>query len=76
MLAPTTRSGLAFSLGLAPHPPVIPLHSSSASSQQLTDYAMRLFSLAQMDFQFAATQMVDLLLRPSEIAKTTAIRKR
>lgn len=34
-----------------------------------------MLSLRQMDFEFAAAQFVDLLLRPSELVKTTRIRK-
>lgn len=45
------------------------------SSALIPEYIWRMYSWRQMDFDFAASQMVDLLLRPSEVSKTTRIRK-
>ena len=47
----------------------------SVCSLLIPEYILRMFSFRQMDFDFAASQIVDLLLRPSELVKTTRIRK-
>lgn len=39
------------------------------------EYLWRCVNFGQMDFDFALSQLVDLLLRPSEVAKTVKIRK-
>jgi hypothetical protein len=44
-------------------------------SGAVPEYLWRVFNLGQMDFQFAFSQMVDLLHAPAEVYKSTAIRK-
>jgi hypothetical protein len=44
-------------------------------SALLPEYLYRLFSPRQMDFPFALSQMVDLLLRPSSLRASTRMRK-
>jgi len=54
----------------------MPITSSSYSTTpNVSEYVWRVFNISQMDFQFAYSQMVDLLRTPSEVYKTTSIRK-
>jgi len=39
------------------------------------EYLMRVFQLSQMDFQYSASQMVNLCRSPSEVYKSTILRK-
>ena len=41
----------------------------------MNEYVWRVFNVGQMDFQFAYSQMADLLRSPAEVYKSTAIRK-
>ena len=41
----------------------------------VNEYVWRVFNVGQMDFQFAYSQMADLLRSPAEVYKSTAIRK-
>ena len=55
----------------------MPIRSSySTPSGAVPEYLWRVFNVGQMDFQFAFSQMVDLLRAPAEVYKSTAIRKR
>ena len=55
--------------------PLLCCTSPRSRSALIPEYIWRMYSWRQMDFDFAASQMVDLLLRPSEVSKTTRIRK-
>lgn len=52
----------------------MPIRTSYERST-FSEYAWRVMHPTQMDFQFAVSQMCDLLHNPSEVYKTTSIRK-
>jgi hypothetical protein len=60
-------------------PVAAPRQSASSTSSRgrpaIKEYLARMCNLQQMDFQAAATQMVDLCTRPSKVYKMTRFRK-
>ena len=78
---PQNRSYPSLSLSLCDSLSSVPVRHLTFSfpsfdvSPLLPEYVHRIFQFRQMDFDYAASQIVDLILRPSEIAKTVKIRK-